>query len=52
MTSINKSALVPYSPAEMFALVDDIDAYPAFLPGCRHARVLSRTSSALRESTL
>jgi ribosome-associated toxin RatA of RatAB toxin-antitoxin module len=48
MTSINKSALVPYSAAEMFALVDDIDAYPAFLPGCRHARVLSRSADEVR----
>ena len=48
MTTINKSALVPYSPAEMFALVDDIDAYPEFLPGCRRTQVHSRSDDEVR----
>jgi len=43
MTCISKSALVPYSPTEMFALVDDIDSYPEFLPWCSAARVVSRS---------
>ena len=42
MTSISKSALVPYSPAEMFALVDDIERYPEFLPWCNATQVLAR----------
>ena len=48
MTTINKSALVPYSPAEMFALVDDVDAYPEFLPGCRRTEVHSRSDDEVR----
>jgi len=48
MTVINKSALVPYSPAQMFALVDDIEAYPEFLPWCKRARILSRTEDEVR----
>ena len=48
MTSISKSALVPYSPAEMFALVDDIEAYPQFLPWCSTARVLERSADEVR----
>jgi ribosome-associated toxin RatA of RatAB toxin-antitoxin module len=48
MTTINKSALVPYSPAEMFALVDDIDTYAEFLPWCRQSRVLSRSEDEVR----
>ena len=48
MTVINKSALVPYSPAQMFALVDDIESYPAFLPWCKRAQVLSRTEDEVR----
>ncbi len=39
---------MPYSPAEMFALVDDIDAYPEFLPGCRRTQVLSRSADEVR----
>lgn len=42
MTTIQKSALLPYSAAQMYALVDDIESYPEFLPWCKDARVLSR----------
>jgi len=42
VTTINKSALVRYSAAEMYALVNDIESYPQFLPWCRSARLLSR----------
>ena len=48
MTAISKSALVSYSPAQMFALVDGIEAYPEFLPWCRGAKVLSRTDDEVR----
>ncbi len=48
MTSISKSALVPYSPAQMFTLVDGIEAYPEFLPWCRTTNVLSRTDDEVR----
>lgn len=48
MTTISKSALVSYSPAQMFALVDGIEAYPEFLPWCRGAKVLSRTDDEVR----
>jgi len=42
MAIINKSALVRYSASQMYELVDDIDAYPEFLPWCKNATVLSR----------
>ncbi len=42
MNSIRRSLLVSYSAHEMFALVDDIPAYPQFLPWCSGARILSR----------
>lgn len=48
MTTIAKSVLVPYTPAEMFALVDDIERYPEFLPWCTAARVLSRNGDEVR----
>ncbi len=41
MTSIHKSALVPYSAHEMFQLVADIASYSGFLPWCSGARILS-----------
>jgi len=48
MTSISKSALVSYSPAQMFVLVDGIEAYPEFLPWCRGTKVLSRTDDEVK----
>ncbi len=42
MDSIDRSALVPYTPEEMFALVSDVDSYPDFLPWCSDAQILSR----------
>ena len=48
MTTIQKSALLPYSAAQMFALVDDIAAYPQFLPWCKDARVFSRSADEVR----
>jgi len=40
--SVNKSALVPYSAAAMYALVADVEQYPNFLPWCRGASVKAR----------
>lgn len=48
MPTINRSALVPYSAAQMYALVDDIDAYSEFLPWCRSSRVLTRDEDQVR----
>ncbi len=50
MKTINRNALVPYSAAEMFALVDDIDAYQSFLPWCKSSKVLSRDQDVVRGS--
>ncbi len=41
MDSIDRSALLPYTPHEMFVLVIDAGAYPQFLPWCCGAEVLS-----------
>lgn len=47
-TSIHKSALVAYTPAEMFALVSDVDAYPQFLPWCSAARIQWREGDEVK----
>lgn len=39
MRKVHRSALVPYSDEEMFRLVDDVEAYPEFLPWCSDAVV-------------
>lgn len=41
MVAISQSALLPYSAEQMFALVNDIPAYPQFMHGCLGAEVLS-----------
>ena len=47
MTAIARSALVPYSAAQMYGLVADISAYPQFLPWCGDTRVLSRSEDVV-----
>ena len=42
MREVNRSALTPYSPAQMFALVEDIERYPEFLPWVVRAELLER----------
>ena len=39
MQVVERSALVTYTPAQMFALVNDVPRYPEFLPWCVAARV-------------
>ena len=34
MPEVLKTVLVPYTPAEMFDLVDEVERYPEFLPWC------------------
>lgn len=50
MTAIRRSALVPYSAHEMFALVTDIPSYPKFLPWCGGARILSQDEDQMMAS--
>jgi ribosome-associated toxin RatA of RatAB toxin-antitoxin module len=50
VTTISKSALVPYTTQEMYSLVRDIEAYPQFLPWCTEARVLSHEHDEVRAS--
>ena len=39
-----------YSPAEMYALVNDITAYPEFLPWCRSSQIISATEDSIDAS--
>ena len=48
MTSIVRSALVAYSAEEMYALVEDIEAYPKFLPWCRATEVIERQAGTTK----
>jgi len=50
-TRIHRSALVPYSAAQMYDLVAAVGAYPQFLPWCRSATVHEVTDASM-EATL
>ncbi len=39
---VERSALVNYSAAQMFNLINDIEAYPQFMDGCSGAKILAR----------
>ncbi len=51
MRRINRSAIVPFSAEQMFALVEDIESYPSFLPWCHDARIERRDGRDI-EATL
>ena len=40
MAKVSRSALLMYSAQEMYQLVNDVNAYPEFLPGCSETTVL------------
>lgn len=47
MIEIRRSALVKYSPAQMFDLVNEVEAYPKRFPWCVGAEILERQGGAL-----
>ena len=48
MKNIARSAIVEHSAAEMYALVENIEAYPEFLPWCTAAQVHERLPGRTR----
>jgi len=48
MKRVSRSAIVEHSAQEMYALVDDIESYPRFLPWCTAASVEERTADGVR----
>ena len=47
MREVRRSALIGQPPERMFALINDIESYPQFLPWCTSAHVQSRTDREL-----
>ena len=52
MTSINRSALMPYSAQTMYQIVNNVAAYPEFLPWCAGVKILSQSETAMQASLL
>jgi ribosome-associated toxin RatA of RatAB toxin-antitoxin module len=42
MGAISRSARVEYSAQQMFDLINDIESYPQFMPGCLAAEIISQ----------
>ena len=51
MRKIHRSALVPHSAKDMYALVADVESYPEFLPWCSDVEVHMREGEVV-EATL
>ena len=49
--NISRSALLPYSARQMYDVVADISAYPAFLKWCIDTEILNDSSSAAGNET-
>jgi ribosome-associated toxin RatA of RatAB toxin-antitoxin module len=50
MTTITRSSLVVFTPDQMFDLVNDVEAYPSFLPWCRNSKILTKTDTVITAS--
>lgn len=47
MPKISRSALVPFSAEQMYQLVNDVDSYSDFLPGCTGSRVIASSHNEM-----
>jgi ribosome-associated toxin RatA of RatAB toxin-antitoxin module len=50
MKLVRRQALVPQTPAQMYALVNDVRRYPEFLPWCPSTTVYSETPTSIHAS--
>lgn len=48
MALVEKTVLVEYSAPQMYALVDDVENYPLFLPWCGATEVLDQMEGVIR----
>jgi ribosome-associated toxin RatA of RatAB toxin-antitoxin module len=51
MRKVSRSAIVPYTASDMYALVADVESYPDFLPWCSDVDVHLREGNTV-EATL
>lgn len=47
MKRVERSALLPYTADQIFDVVNDVAAYPDFLPWCDESKIIESTESAL-----
>ena len=52
MATISRSALIAYSAESMFDLINDVQRYPEFIPGCADTKILQQDTDNMRASVL
>jgi len=52
MANVSRSALVAYSAESMFDLINNVELYPEFIPGCAETKVLLQDNDNMRASLL
>jgi ribosome-associated toxin RatA of RatAB toxin-antitoxin module len=48
LATIYRTALVQHSVGHMYELVNDVKAYPCFLPGCTQAEIIMETATEMK----
>lgn len=48
MPNVQKNLIVPYTAVQMFDLVNDIEAYPEYLPWCQATEVHERSTEHVK----
>lgn len=51
-TTVHRSVLLPYSAAQMFELVADVEKYPDFMPWCGGAEILEKDDEGMTASIM
>lgn len=52
MATISRNALVMFSCEQMYNLVNDIEKYPDFIPGCADAKCISESETKMEGALL
>jgi ribosome-associated toxin RatA of RatAB toxin-antitoxin module len=47
MPQVRRSALVSFSASQMYDLVNDVDKYPEFLPGCSGSQIIEQSQDRM-----
>jgi ribosome-associated toxin RatA of RatAB toxin-antitoxin module len=47
MTTFSTAVCVKHSPEEMYALVNDVESYPGYIPMCTEVRLIRRDEDSL-----
>jgi ribosome-associated toxin RatA of RatAB toxin-antitoxin module len=50
MLTISRHLSLPYSAAQLYALVNDVESYPQFVPWCTQAKVYASDEKSMRAS--